>query len=65
MQTHTIDLTSERRVVMSVEEAGAVLGLSRCHAYKSARDGSLPTLKFGRKYVVPVHRLKALLGIAA
>jgi excisionase family DNA binding protein len=63
MQVGTLDLTRERRAVLSIEEAGSILGISRGHAYKSARNGSLPTVRVGKKYLVPVQRLKALLGI--
>ena len=38
MQTDTIDLATDRRAVLTVEEAGQTIGLSCCHAYKSARD---------------------------
>lgn len=63
MQNETLDLARESRAVLSVEEAGIILGVSPGHAYKSARDGSIPTVRIGKKYVVPVQRLKALLGI--
>lgn len=39
---------------MSVEEAGQRLGISRCLAYELARSGGLPTLRLGRRYVIPV-----------
>lgn len=50
------------RIVFTVEEAGALLGLSRNSAYEAARRGELPTVRFGRRLVVPKARLMALLG---
>ncbi len=50
------------RTVVSVEEGGAALGLSRSTAYQAAKTGDLPTLRVGRKLVVPTARLLRLLG---
>jgi hypothetical protein len=50
------------RTVVSVEEGGAALGLSGSTAYQAARTGDLPTLRVGRKLVVPTARLLRLLG---
>jgi excisionase family DNA binding protein len=38
---------------LSVEEAAEILGIGRNSAYRAARDGSLPTLRFGKRLVVP------------
>lgn len=50
---------------LSVERAGRLLGLCRRSAYKAAANGELPTLKFGRRLVVPTPRLLELLGVDA
>ena len=53
------------RAVLSVAEAGELLGLSRSAAYRSARDGFIPTIKVSRTMRrVPVAALKALLASA-
>lgn len=53
------------RTVVSVVEAGAVLGVGRDVAYALARNGTIPTLAVGaRRKVVPVAKLLALLGEA-
>jgi len=75
MTTATTDNTpAERRVrltlddvrgraTISVEEAAAVLGLSRGQAYVEARSGgSFPVMRIGRRYLVPVPALIAWLG---
>ena len=53
---------SETRKVISVVEAGQLLGLGRSAAYAAAGRGEIPTLRFGRKLVVPVAELERLVG---
>ena len=48
----------------SVPEAGKVLGLSRNAAYDAAKRGEIPTLKFGKRLVVPTAALRKMLGVA-
>ena len=55
--------TDDYPTTMTIEEAGEMLGLSRSSAYRAAARGELPTLRFGRRLVVPTPRLLALLGI--
>lgn len=49
---------------MTVEEAGDILGIARSTAYAAARSGELPTLKVGRRLLVPTASLLRMLGIA-
>jgi excisionase family DNA binding protein len=44
-------------------EAGQLLGLGRDSAYRAAERGELPTLKLGRRLLVPVPKLLQLLGL--
>ena len=55
-------MSTENRKVISVVEAGRVLGLGRSAAYAAASRGQIPTLRFGRKLVVPVAELERLVG---
>ena len=50
---------------LTVEEAGEMLGISRRSAYRAAARGDLPTLRLGRRLLVPTHKLLALLGMTA
>jgi excisionase family DNA binding protein len=52
---------SEGRLVVSVTEAAELLGISRGLAYELARAGQLPSLRLGRRLVVP---RAALLDVA-
>jgi len=51
--------------VMTVEEAGVLLRLSRGSAYEAARRGDIPVVKIGRRLLVPRARLMAMLEAAA
>lgn len=45
---------------MTIAEAGAALGLGRDAAYAAAKRGEIPTLRFGRKLLVPTAALRRL-----
>lgn len=50
--------------VLTIEEAGRMLGVSRWLAYEQARSGLLggvPVIKIGRRLVVPRKALEAVL----
>lgn len=49
-------------LAISVPEAGRLLGISRNLAYQAAQAGEIPTVRIGRRLVVPVSRLMDLLG---
>ena len=54
--------TDDYPATMTIEQAGELLGLSRSSAYRAAARGELPTLRFGRRLIVPTGRLLDLLG---
>jgi len=49
------------RLTLKVEEVAKMLGISRNLAYEMARTGQLPTLRFGRRLLVPRHALERML----
>lgn len=49
---------------ISVERASELLGISRRTAYRAAAAGELPTVKIGRRLLVPSARLLELLGLS-
>jgi excisionase family DNA binding protein len=59
------DLESVKRQTVTVEEAAAILGISRSTAYECVRDGSIPSLRFRRRVVVTRSALAALLESSA
>lgn len=51
------------RQTLTVEEAAQVLGIGRTLAFEMARRGDLPTLRLGRRLVVPHAALMRLLDV--
>jgi excisionase family DNA binding protein len=51
--------------LIGVEQACALLGISRSAGYRAAASGDLPTLRFGRRVYIPTARLLAMLGLTA
>ncbi len=49
---------------LTVEQAGELLGISRRSAYRAANTGDLPTIKLGRRLLVPTARVLDLLGLS-
>ncbi|GAA5157177.1 hypothetical protein GCM10011366_16210 [Ornithinimicrobium tianjinense] len=66
MSAHAQAATLHGRATCSIPEAGAFLGIGRDAAYRAAASGNLPTLRLGgRRLLVPVPKLLALVGIEA
>ena len=49
--------------LMSVDEASKLLGMSRSAGYRAAASGQIPTLRLGRRLVVPTPRFLRMLGV--
>jgi excisionase family DNA binding protein len=52
----------EDRLTLTVDEAAQVLGISRALAYELVARGELPSLRLGRRIVVPRRALDLLLS---
>jgi excisionase family DNA binding protein len=52
-----VALREQESLVISVEEAGVLLGISRGLAYELVRQGMIPSLRLGRRLVIPRRRL--------
>ena len=50
------------RLTLSVAEAAELVGISRTTAYELAQSGELPTIRLGRRILVPVNQLADVLG---
>ena len=55
-------VTVPERLALSVEEAGALLGISRDLAYDLVARGELPSARLGRRLVVPRRALEETLA---
>jgi excisionase family DNA binding protein len=49
------------RVTITVGEAAEMLGISRTSAYLCARRREIPTVRLGRRVLVPIARFMAML----
>ena len=49
--------------VLTVEKAAKVLRIGRTAAFEGVRRGEIPSVKVGRRVLVPRHRLEAMLGM--
>ena len=54
------DIEPNRRTI-TVEEAGRLLGVGRNTAYEAAGRGEIPTIRIGRRLLVPVVAFERLL----
>lgn len=52
---------TERRVV-TVREAAAILQISRSAAYQAAKSKEIPTIRIGRRVLVPLAALERMLS---
>lgn len=52
---------SSDRLVLTVTEAGELLGISRAFAYELVSRGELPVIRLGRRRLVPRRALLALI----
>lgn len=63
MDTYQNHSGARERLVFSVPEAAELLGVSRAFAYELVARGNLPSIRLGRRLVVPRVALFAMLGM--
>jgi excisionase family DNA binding protein len=49
-------------LILTIDEAAEVLRISRQSAYEAARRGEIPTIRLGRRILVPRRALEKLIG---
>lgn len=49
------------RTTLTVTQMAAVIGIGRSAAYEAVRAGQIPSLRIGRRVLIPVSALRALL----
>lgn len=59
----TLQDIRELPLVLTVEQAGRLLGLRRSAAYEAARRGEIPTQRYGRQLLVPTGAFLGRLGL--
>jgi excisionase family DNA binding protein len=63
-QTGVADAAEQRltRATHTVEEAAAILGISRQTAYEGCRSGDIPCVRIGKRMLVPAEALARILS---
>ena len=56
-----LETPPERRVV-TLDEAAAILRISRGSAYEAAKRGEIPNIRIGRRLLVPIAALERMLS---
>lgn len=54
----------EKKLTITVGEAARLLGISRGLAYEMVRVGRIPSIRFGKRLVVPRRAFEQMLGEA-
>ena len=49
--------------ILTVEQTAKVLGISRGLAFTAVRAGDIPSIRIGRRILVPRDRLRQMLGL--
>jgi excisionase family DNA binding protein len=52
---------NEPKTTLTVEETAKLLGISRGLAFQAVRRGDIPSIRIGRRILIPRARLRALL----
>ena len=63
-QPMEIHMTMINPATMTVTQAAMVLGISRSSAYECVRLGTIPSIRLGRRIVIPRRSLDELLATA-
>ena len=58
-------MNQEDKLAYSVIEAGQLLGIGRSKAYELVRSGTIPSLRLGRRIVIPKLALNQFLAECA
>ena len=53
--------TIDRRLCVTVPEAAEMLPISRNFAYQLVREGKLPSIRFGKRILIPIAALERML----
>ena len=48
-----LNMAIEKRLCIKVPEAAEMLGISRNFAYQLVREGKLPSIRFGKRILIP------------
>jgi excisionase family DNA binding protein len=58
-----LELVKDQRLTLTIPETARRLGIGRNQGYEAARRGEIPTVRLGKRLVVPVAALEAMLSV--
>ncbi len=58
-------MSDQQPVILTVDEAADILRISRASAYEACRRGEIPTIKIGRRILVPRAAFERLISPVA
>ncbi len=61
MPCEEVDAPQIERLTTTVPKAGKILGIGTSASYEAARRGDIPTIRIGRRILVPIAKLKKML----
>lgn len=64
-ESHTPPEEADGRATYSIAEVGLLLGLCPSTTYKRVREGAIPALRMGGRWIVPKRRFHAWLDSQA
>ena len=56
-------ISEDKRLTYTIAEAAEMLGIGKNQAYQAANEGELPTIKIGRRRLVPRAALDRMLSV--
>ena len=56
-------ISEDKRLTYTIAEAAEMLGIGKNQAYQAANEGELPTIKIGRRRLVPRPALDRMLSV--
>ncbi len=59
--TYLLLLSFDGRLALSVAEVATLLGLSEKHVWAQLKSGAIPSIRLGRRVLIPVSGLEQLL----
>jgi excisionase family DNA binding protein len=62
MVDHVLGTGEAERRIVTVSEAATILRISRGSAYEAAKRGEIPTIRIGRRWLVPLAALERMLA---
>lgn len=65
IENKTKEVIRMEKLTMTVEEAGKLLGIGKSSAYEAVRNGSIPSIRIGRRFLIPRIAIDSMMASVA